>query len=180
MLTSELNSEQAKCGSTLLLLEYARDASLYVNVFITSLAELPGLLLSAVIVDRVGPKISMTIMSILTSILLLPLLIHQAVTLTTALLFGARMFANGTFVVASVYAPEVCFELVYPTSLRATGAGIASRVGRIGGMICPLVSVGLVTGCHQTAAIFLLEVVIILSMVCILLFPFETNGKRID
>lgn len=175
LLTSELNSEQAKCGSTLLLLEYAQDASLYVNVFITSVAELPGLLLSAVIVDRVGRKISMTIMSILTSIFLLPLLIPQPVTLTTALLFGARMFANGTFVVASVYAPEV-----YPTSLRATGAGIASGVGRIGGMICPLVSVGLVTGCHQTAAIFLLEVVIVLSIVCILLFPFETKGKRID
>ncbi|KAH9805456.1 Organic cation/carnitine transporter 7 [Citrus sinensis] len=175
LLTSELNSEEARCGSTLLLLEHAQDASLYVNVFITSLAELPGLLLSAVIVDRVGRKISMAIMSILTFIFLLPLLTHQPVTLTTVLLFGARMFANGTFVVACVYAPEV-----YPTSLRATGAGIASAVGRIGGMVCPLVSVGLVTGCHQTAAIFLLEVVIVLSIVCILLFPFETKGKRID
>lgn len=175
LLTSELNSEEARCGSTLLLLEHAQDASLYVNVFITSLAELPGLLLSAVIVDRVGRKISMAIMSILTFIFLLPLLIHQPVTLTTVLLFGARMFANGTFAVACVYAPEV-----YPTSLRATGAGIASAVGRIGGMVCPLVSVGLVTGCHQTAAIFLLAVVIVLSIVCILLFPFETKGKRID
>lgn len=175
LLTSELNSEQAGCGSTLLLLEYAQDANLYINVFITSLAELPGLLLSAVIVDRVGRKISMAIMSILTFIFLLPLLIHQPVTSTTVLLFGARMFANGTFAVASVYAPEV-----YPTSLRATGAGIASAVGRIGGMVSPLVAVGLVTGCHQTAAVFLLVVVIVLSIVCILLFPFETKGKRID
>lgn len=38
LLTSELNSEEARCGSTLLLLEHAQDASLYVNVFITSLA----------------------------------------------------------------------------------------------------------------------------------------------
>lgn len=139
LLTSELNSEEARCGSTLLLLEHAQDASLYVNVFITSLAgknaqclllvlagktycsmliillqsfpELPGLLLSAVIVDRVGRKISMAIMSILTFIFLLPLLTHQPVTLTTVLLFGARMFANGTFTVASVYAPEVCPRL---------------------------------------------------------------------
>lgn len=80
-------------------------------ILLQSFPELPGLLLSAVIVDRVGRKISMAIMSILTFIFLLPLLIHQPVTLTTVLLFGARMFANGTFAVACVYAPEVCPRL---------------------------------------------------------------------
>ena len=64
---------------------------------------------------------------------------------------------------------------VYPTSIRATGSGIASAVGIIGGMVCPLVAVGLVSDCHQGAAIILLEAVIILSVVCILLFPFETE-----
>ncbi|KAJ0031186.1 hypothetical protein Pint_13865 [Pistacia integerrima] len=138
------------------------------------MAELPGLLLSAVIVDRVGRKISMTIMSVLTFMFLLPLVVHQPVTLTTALLFGARMFANGTFTVASIYAPEV-----YPTSVRASGCGIASAMGRIGGMVCPLVAVGMVSGCHQTAAIFVLEVVVVVSVVCILLFPFESKGREL-
>ncbi|KAJ0090868.1 hypothetical protein Patl1_14006 [Pistacia atlantica] len=174
LLTSELSSRETKCGSTLLFLQKAEDASLYINVFITNLAELPGLLLSAVIVDRVGRKISMTIMSVLTFMFLLPLVVHQPVTLTTALLFGARMFANGTFTVASIYAPEV-----YPTSVRASGCGIASAMGRIGGMVCPLVAVGMVRGCHQTAAIFVLEVVVVVSVVCILLFPFESKGREL-
>ncbi|KAK0572752.1 hypothetical protein LWI29_036677 [Acer saccharum] len=156
------------------VLEKLADASLYINVFVTSLAELPGLLFSAVIVDRVGRKVSMTIMSILTFIFLLPLVIIEPVTLTTGLLFAARMFANGTYTVASIYAPEV-----YPTSIRATGSGIASAVGRIGGMVCPLVAVGLVSDCHQGAAIILLDAVIILSVVCILLFPFETKGQEL-
>ncbi|KAI9191049.1 hypothetical protein LWI28_002796 [Acer negundo] len=83
LLTSELSSGKTKCGSTLLLLGDSQDASLYINVFVTSLAELPGLLFSAVIVDRVGRKVSMTIMSILTFIFLLPLVIIEPVTLTT-------------------------------------------------------------------------------------------------
>ncbi|KAL5769091.1 hypothetical protein ACOSQ2_015874 [Xanthoceras sorbifolium] len=173
LLTSEF-SGQTKCGSTLLLLGDSQDASLYINIFVSSLAELPGLLFSAIIVDKVGRKVSMAIMSILTFIFLLPLATHEPITLTTGLLFGARMFANGTFTVASIYAPEI-----YPTSIRATGAGIASAVGRIGGMVCPIVAVGLVSDCHQKAAIILFEVIIFLLVVCILLFPFETKGQEL-
>ena len=60
--------------------------------------------------------------------------------------------------------------------MRTTGTGIASSMGRIGAMICPLVAVVLVTGCHQTAAIILFEVVIVLSAICSFLFPVETKG----
>nr|XP_034888731.1 organic cation/carnitine transporter 7-like isoform X2 [Populus alba] len=175
LLTSELSSEERKCASTVLRSENLQDDSLYINVFITSLAELPGILLSAIIVDRFGRKLSMAFMFVLACIFLLPLIFHQHATLTTALLFGARMCAIGTFTVASIYAPEV-----YPTAIRATGAGVASAVGRIGGMVCPLVAVGLVTGCHLKEAIILFEVVIVVSVVCVLLFPFETSGRELS
>ena len=56
---------------------------------------------------------------------------------------------------------------------------MASSVGRIGGMLCPLVAVGLIHGCHQTSAILLFEAVIFLSGVCVLLFPFETSGREL-
>ncbi|XP_061951383.1 organic cation/carnitine transporter 7-like [Populus nigra] len=175
LLTSELSSEEGKCASTVLLSENLQDDSLYINVFITSLAELPGILLSAIIVDRFGRKLSMAFMFVLACIFLLPLVFHQHATLTTALLFGARMCAIGTFTVAAIYAPEV-----YPTAIRATGAGVASAVGRIGGMVCPLVAVGLVAGCHLKEAIILFEVVIVISVVCVLLFPFETSGRELS
>ncbi|KAJ0090865.1 hypothetical protein Patl1_14005 [Pistacia atlantica] len=173
LLTSELSVERSECGLALSL-QKARDASLYIEVFITSLAELPGLLISAVILDRVGRKMSMTILSVLTFIFLIPLAIRQEVTLTTGLLFGARMFVNGSSTVACIYALEV-----YPTSVRATGSGIANGVGIVGGMICPLVAVALVTGCHQTAAVILLEILTVLSIVCVLLLPFETRGREL-
>ncbi|KAI3740389.1 hypothetical protein L2E82_30818 [Cichorium intybus] len=91
--------------------------------------------------------------------------------LTTFLLFMARICITTTFMVAYIYAPEI-----YPTSVRTTGVGVGSSVGRIGGMICPLVAVGLIHGCHQTAAILLFKFVIFSSGVCVMLFPFETSG----
>ena len=57
--------------------------------------------------DRFGRKLSMAFMFVLACVFLLPLIFHQHATLTTALLFGARMCAIGTFTVASIYAPEV-------------------------------------------------------------------------
>lgn len=59
------------------------------------------------IVDKIGRKLSMVIMFVLACIFLLPLAYQQSATLTTVLLFGARMFTIGSFTVACIYAPEV-------------------------------------------------------------------------
>lgn len=174
LLTSELNSGQSKCRSFTLNSDNSQDASLYRDVFITSLAEVPGLVLSAVIVDRIGRKLSMEIMFTFGFIFLLPLVFHQHEFLTTGLLFGSRMFISGSFTIANIYAPEI-----YPTSVRATGVGVANSVGRVGAIISPLVVVGLVSGCHQTAAIILYACVIILSGLCVFLFPLETKGRQL-
>lgn len=69
---------------------------------------------------------------------------------------------------------------IYPTSVRTTGVGVASSVGRVGGMVCPLVAVGLIHSCHQTAAIVLFEIVVLLSGTCVLFFPFETKGRELN
>jgi nitrate/nitrite transporter NarK len=68
---------------------------------------------------------------------------------------------------------------IYPTSVRSTGIGVASSMGRIGGMICPLVAVSLVQGCHQTAALILFVCIIFVAGCCVMLFPFETKGLEL-
>ncbi|KAK9068825.1 hypothetical protein SSX86_012941 [Deinandra increscens subsp. villosa] len=146
----------------------------YKDIFITSFAEFPGLLISAFTIDKLGRKLSMSIMFFLCCLFLLPLVSYQPQALTTALLFMARICITTTFTVVYIYAPEI-----YPTAVRTTGVGVGSSVGRIGGMICPLVAVGLIHGCHQTAAILLFEFVIFASGVCVLLFPFETSGREL-
>ncbi|XWS19199.1 hypothetical protein CRYUN_Cryun32bG0110700 [Craigia yunnanensis] len=162
------------CGPDELQSEKSQDVS-YKDVFITTFAEFPGLLLSAATVDKYGRKFSMSVMFFLCCIFLLPLVFHQPQGLTTGLLFGARICITATFTVMYIYAPEI-----YPTSVRSTGVGVASSVGRIGGMLCPLVAVGLVHGCHQTAAIMLFEIVIFVSGICVLLFPLETKGRDLS
>ncbi|CAN1167951.1 Organic cation/carnitine transporter 7 [Linum perenne] len=175
LLTSELGSWQSGCSSSSLLVGVPLgDNNLYVDTFITSLAELPGLILSAFIVDRVGRKLSMAFMFFLGFIFLLPLLLPQSPVFTTAVLFGARMCISGTFTVACIFAPEL-----YPTSVRATGAGVASSIGRIGGMVCPLVAVGLVTGCHLMEAVVLFEIILGVTAVCCLLFTRDTKGLEL-
>ncbi|KAL3830092.1 hypothetical protein ACJIZ3_018894 [Penstemon smallii] len=175
LLTSELSSGQSKCGPVVLNSKKLTDSSLYRNVFVTSFAEIPGLVLSAILVDKVGRRISMVLMFSFGFVFLLPLMFHQPEMLTTSLLFGARMCIIGTYTVAGVYCPEI-----YPTSVRTTGVGIATAVGRIAGMICPLVAVELVSGCHQMAAILLFEFVIILSGISVFLFPVETKGRKLN
>nr|XP_034888736.1 organic cation/carnitine transporter 7-like [Populus alba] len=150
LMTSELSSGQSRCGSNLLKSE--NPESLYINVFISNLAELPGIVLSATIVDRIGRKLTVAVTFILAGIFLLPLVYHQSATLTMSFLFGARMSTKAALSVATIYGHEL-----YPTSVRATGAGAANAAGKVGGMICPLVAVGLVTSCQITEAIILFE-----------------------
>ncbi|XP_022842849.1 organic cation/carnitine transporter 7-like isoform X3 [Olea europaea var. sylvestris] len=175
LLITEFNSAQRECGSTTIQSKKVQDASLYIDAFINSSAELPGLVVGAVLVDRLGRKLTMEILTVLTFILMLPLISHQNQLVTTALLFGARMFISTAFTILVVYAKEV-----YPTSVRGTGGGLATSMGRIGGMVCPLVAVALTSGCHQTVAIILFEIVVLVSGISILLFPFETMGRDLS
>ncbi|KAB1213586.1 Organic cation/carnitine transporter 7 [Morella rubra] len=174
LLTSELKNGYSKCMQTKLPSQKSQDVN-YRDIFITTLAEFPGLLISAAIVDKLGRKLSMSAMLFLCCVFLIPLVFHQPEGLTTALLFGARGCITAAFTIVYIYAPEV-----YPTSVRTTGVGVASSIGRIGGMVCPLVAVGLVQGCHQTASIVLFEIIIFFSGICVVLFPFETKGRELS
>ncbi|KAG8043400.1 hypothetical protein GUJ93_ZPchr0458g22373 [Zizania palustris] len=150
LLTSELSNGNRICAKEQVESIHSNDASLYKNVFISSFAEIPGSFLSAMIVDRID-------------------------ILTRVSLFGARLCISASFTIVYIYAPEI-----YPTSIRTTGIGVASSVGRIGGILCPLVAVALVHSCRQTTAILLFELVIFLSGLAVSFFPFETKGCRLN
>lgn len=70
-------------------------------------AEVPGLILAAVLVDKIGRKFSMVFMYALGFLFLLPLVLQQDEALTTLLLSGARMCFLGTFTITVIYCPEV-------------------------------------------------------------------------
>ncbi|GAB2287618.1 Organic cation/carnitine transporter 7 [Dionaea muscipula] len=173
LLTTELTGGSSKCAGNQARVTKSEVVN-YKDVFITSFAELPGLLVAAAMIDKVGRKSSMSSMFFLCFVFLFPLIFHQHEGVTTALLFSARACIMATETIVYIYCPEV-----YPTSVRTTGVGVASSVGRIGGMVCPLVAVSLVQGCHKIAAISLFEAVILISGVSVMLFPFETKGREL-
>lgn len=174
LLTTQLNTGRRECSPSDFTSK-SSDPINYQNIFITSFAEIPGLILSAVMIDRVGRKRSMSSLFFLCCICILPLIHPQSKGLTTGLLFVARTCISATFTIVYIYAPEV-----YPTSVRTTGFGVASSVARIGGIVCPIVAVGLIHGCHQMLAIWLFEAIIFISGICVIFFPFETKGRVLN
>ncbi|KAJ7520243.1 hypothetical protein O6H91_20G074100 [Diphasiastrum complanatum] len=177
LLTSQLSSGYTDCAAeigpkSLLRKDYN---NLYRDVFITSLAELPGLATAAAIVDRYGRKYSMAGLLGLCSVFLLPLVQHQTENVTTFLLFGARACIMGSFTILYIYTPEL-----YPTRARSTGLGVANSFSRIGGLLCPLIAVGLVESCQQALAVLLFTVVPALACFAVLCFPLETKGRALS
>ncbi|XP_020578395.1 organic cation/carnitine transporter 7-like [Phalaenopsis equestris] len=174
LLTSALTDGKMSCTSPKHHLNLTGNVNLYKDLFITSFAELPGLILLAVMVDRFGRKITVVTMLFAALVCLIPLAFSKTEGLTTALLFCTRSFITTSMTCLCIYAPEV-----YPTSLRSSGYGTASAVGRIGGIISPLVAVALVNDCHQTEAILLFELVIGLSAIAVAFFPIETKDRSL-
>lgn len=173
LLTTELNKTDSTCHLRQLGAEEVADIN-YRNVFITSFAEIPGLVLAAGIVDKLGRKKSMATLLFLCVIFMLPLTFHQPEGFTTTLLFGARACMMGSFTLMFLYAPEI-----YPTVVRSTGVGLGSSMARIGGMIAPGVAITLVHGCHETLSILLFAGVVLIAGICTLLFPIETMGREL-
>ncbi|CAD6205910.1 unnamed protein product [Miscanthus lutarioriparius] len=173
--SSLLSDANKSCASGVNVGLNQKVTNLYKDTFITSLAEIPGLFLSAVLVDWFGRKASMWSMMFACCAFLGPLVLQQNELLTTILLFGARACAMGSFTVLCLYAPEV-----YPTFVRSTGAGIATAVGRIGGVVCPLVAVAMLRSCHQMEALIVFEVILCLAAVACMFFPVETKGRGMD
>ncbi|XP_051150520.1 organic cation/carnitine transporter 7-like [Andrographis paniculata] len=171
LMVSALSSRQNDCQSTPSIFN-TMDTGIYINGFITCSAELPGLLLAVILVDRIGRKPCLEVLTVLSLIFMVPLLWPQGGLVTTSLLICSRMFLSAAFETLCVYSTEV-----YPTSVRARGFGISSAVGRIGGMLCPLVAVGLVRGCHQTLSVILFGVVTFLSGIFVMFFPLEMRKR---
>uniref|UniRef100_A0A804MS27 Major facilitator superfamily (MFS) profile domain-containing protein n=1 Tax=Zea mays TaxID=4577 RepID=A0A804MS27_MAIZE len=175
LLTSELSNGKRRCASVRTHLMQPNSGNLYRDVLVTSLAEFPGLLLAALLVDRIGRKRSMGGMLLLCGVFLAPLSLQLGEGLVTTLLFCARTCIMGSFAVLYVYTPEL-----YPAPSRNTGVGITSSLGRIGSIVSPLVIVGLLESCRRKEAVFVVDLVLFLAGVACALLPRETKGCQIQ
>ncbi|KAL6864952.1 hypothetical protein ACP4OV_016103 [Aristida adscensionis] len=170
LLTSEL-SNKSSCASVGEHPMQPKDSSVYINVLMISFAEFPGYLLAGLLADKVGRRMSMSGLFLLTCASLAPLAVHFRGGLAITLMFCARSCIQGSFSIMHAYAPEV-----YPTICRNTGVGVATFMGRIGSIVAPLLTTALLESCHQKEAVILLVLLLFVAGVACAFFPLETKG----
>jgi len=104
----------------------------YQNTFILALAQIPGYLSAAFMVERWGRRQTLAVYLVASG--LFTYLFAAATSLPVVVAMGVWMsfFALGAWGALYAYTPEV-----YPTMLRSTGLGAASGMTRIAGAIAP-------------------------------------------
>lgn len=101
-------------------------------VLLITLAQVPGYLLAAFLVERLGRR--PVLVGFLGLSALFAYLLGQAQGPGQVLLFGALLsfFNLGAWGAVYAYTPEL-----FPTALRGSGAGFAAALGRVGGVLAP-------------------------------------------
>ena len=97
---------------------------------------------------------------------------------TEAFVWAALLsfFNLGAWGVVYGYTPEL-----YPTAIRATGAGVAAAVGRLGGILGPLVTPVLVSDyLGQTGVYLMFMVILVATALEVGLLAEETKGKTLE
>ena len=108
----------------------------YNHLLWTTLAEFPGIMVSLLLIEKIGRKKTLAIEFLLFTITLCLLFnCSSSRPVVTAVLFLARALGSGLFQVAYVYTPEV-----YPTTLRSVGVGSCSAMARFGAMLTPYIA----------------------------------------
>jgi putative MFS transporter len=86
-----------------------------------------------------------------------------------------QFFFFGMWSVLYAYTPEL-----YPTRIRATGAGFASSIGRLGSLLGPSI-VGVVLPYTGQAGVFTLGAVsFVIAAVVVLILGVETKGRALE
>jgi putative MFS transporter len=145
--------------------------------FITSACGCAAALLCALYIDNVGRKIWYTAAFFLAAVPMAILAILGATSAQQVLIFATAGYAIIQTVTFSLYLYSA--EL-YPTRLRAVGAGFGSAWLRIASSIGPLL-VGWIVGSYSINYVFVVfGIVLALGGIVCLLFAIETKGRVLE
>lgn len=145
-------------------------------VLIMTLAQLPGYFTAAWLIEKMGRKWVLAVY--LTGTALSALAFGFATDATMLVMFGMLLsfFNLGAWGAMYAYTPEN-----YPTMIRGTGVGLAAGVGRVGGVIGPLVVGSLTAVGYGLGPIFtIFAIAIALAVIAVLVLGKETKQLEID
>ncbi|MDQ2912118.1 MAG: MFS transporter [Chloroflexota bacterium] len=143
--------------------------------FLSTLAQVPGYFSAAWLVERFGRK--PTLVGFLLGTAASAFMFGNAGTGTDAFIWAALLsfFNLGAWGVVYTYTPEL-----YPTSVRATGAGVAAAVGRIGGIIGPYLTPVLVAAIATNGTFAVFMVLLVITAAAVALLGEETRGRSLE
>ncbi|HUG56087.1 MAG TPA: MFS transporter [Candidatus Limnocylindrales bacterium] len=143
--------------------------------FLSTLAQIPGYFSAAWLVERWGRK--PTLVTYLLGTAASALLFGTSGTGTDAFIYASLLsfFNLGAWGVVYTLSPEM-----YPTAIRASGAGTAASVGRIGGIIGPFVTPVLVVSIGQAGVFSMFMAVLVLIAFVVWLLAEETRGRSLE
>lgn len=140
-----------------------------------SLAGIPGFIAAAILVERWGRKPTAVLM--LLGSAAAAYLYGNAPSFEWLIGYGLLMqfFLFGMWSVLYAYTPEL-----YPTRARATGAGCASAVGRIGSLLGPYL-IGLILPVLGQGGVFALGAgSFVIAAAAVAILGIETKGKSLE
>jgi MFS transporter, putative metabolite:H+ symporter len=143
--------------------------------FLSTIAQIPGYFSAAWLVERWGRK--PTLIAYLLGTAAAAFLFGNAGTGTDAFVYAALLsfFNLGAWGVVYAYSPEL-----YPTAVRATGAGVAAAVGRIGGIIGPFLTPVLVPTLGQSGVFAMFMVLLVVTALNVWVLAEETKGRSLE
>lgn len=145
-------------------------------VLIMTLAQLPGYFTAAWLIERYGRKF--VLVTYLAGTAISAYYFSVADSTATLLIFGMLLsfFNLGAWGALYAYTPEQ-----YPDEIRTTGAGTATAIGRIGGILGPLMVGYLVQYQFEISSIFLIfSFSIVIGILAVMLLGQETKNKPLN
>lgn len=145
-------------------------------VLIMILAQLPGYVAAAWLVEKWGRK--PTLASFIGMCAIAAYFFGQANTVNMIMFWGCLLsfFNLGAWGVLYTYTPEQ-----YPTNIRAFGSGWASAVGRMGGIVAPIVVTHVMVMDNGFSQVFMMFTAVLLGVaLVILILGEETKGKTLE
>jgi len=144
-------------------------------VLIMTIAQLPGYFTAAWFIEKIGRKFVLVVYLIGTAVsaYLFGTADTTAMLMTSGILLS--FFNLGAWGGLYAYSPEQ-----YPTIIRGTGTGFAAAVGRIGGVLGPLLVGNLVTQKVSISTIFMIFCIsILIGALAVFILGKETKNKEL-
>ncbi|KAJ2471217.1 hypothetical protein GGI02_002412 [Coemansia sp. RSA 2322] len=152
---------------------HAKQIRVYRDALIYAVSGIPGSIVGAWLVDtRLGRIYSMALSTFISGLALVAFALtakthNAAMTILSSSMFG--FMSTLMFAVIYAYTPEV-----FHPSVRGTACGMASALGRVSGIVAPLIT-GLLLGISTTVPLYVSVGLLGIASGCMIALPIETR-----